>query len=340
MYGSYLQDEFSNSELAALGGPPRHDAWVNLYINGIYWGLYNPTEYPDSNWSANYMGGNTADWDTIKVSETGPPVADDGDPSAWNTLYNIAATGSLGSPTVYPGAAVPNALASPAAFQLIEQYLNIPEFIDYMFVEYYAANNDWDVHNWIAVRESRFNGVATNAFGGFEFVNWDGERTLEGLNDNVMGVSSLNGGMQGTPATEDFGPGFLFQQLKVNPEFQVMWANATHKDLYNGGPLSPSGAASIYATDSQAIDRAIVGQSARWGDYRRDINYDGPGTGMWSAPAYLYTRNGLANSSYLSVANPTVLYNNADDPNSAAHPGARHLDRQPEPHVPNRHRHV
>ena len=60
-----------------------------------------------------------------------------------------------------------------------------------------------------------------------------------------------------------------------------------------------------------------MGQSARWGDYRRDINYDGPGTGMWSAPAYLYTRNGLANSSYLSVANPTVLYNNADDPNSA-----------------------
>ena len=217
MYGSYLQDEFSNSELAALGGPPRHDAWVNLYINGIYWGLYNPTEYPDSNWSANYMGGNTADWDTIKVSETGPPVADDGDPSAWNTLYNIAATGSLGSPTVYPGAAVPNALASPAAFQLIEQYLNIPEFIDYMFVEYYAANNDWDVHNWIAVRESRFNGVATNAFGGFEFVNWDGERTLEGLNDNVMGVSSLNGGMQGTPATEDFGPGFLFQAARGQP---------------------------------------------------------------------------------------------------------------------------
>ncbi|MGA2033199.1 MAG: lamin tail domain-containing protein, partial [Thermoguttaceae bacterium] len=315
-YGSYLQEEFANAELAALGGPDRHGNWVNLYINGIYWGLYNPTEYPDSNFSAAYQGGNTADWDTIKVSETGPPVPDDGDPYAWNTLYNIAETGSLGSPTVCPGTGTNTiAMATPAAFNLIQQYLNVPEFIDYMLVEYYGSNNDWDNHNWIAVRDSRFNGVATNAFGGFEFVNWDGERTLEGTGDNVMNVSALNGGMAGTPATEDFGPGFLFQQLKVNPEFQVMWANATHKDLYNNGPLSASGATTIYAAASQQIDRAIVGQSARWGDYHRDINYGGPGNGMWSPPAYLYTRNGLAASSYLLAGNTTTKFNNADDPN-------------------------
>ena len=39
-----------------MGGPDRHGTWVNLYINGIYWGLYNPTEYPDSNFAADYLG--------------------------------------------------------------------------------------------------------------------------------------------------------------------------------------------------------------------------------------------------------------------------------------------
>ena len=90
-YGSYLQDAFANAELAAMGGPDRHGTWVNLYINGIYWGLYNPVEYGDSIFAADYLGdSNTADWDTIKVSESGPPVADDGDPNAWNRLYVIA----------------------------------------------------------------------------------------------------------------------------------------------------------------------------------------------------------------------------------------------------------
>ena len=40
-----------------MGGPDRHGTWVNLYINGIFWGLYNPTEYPDSTFAANYHGG-------------------------------------------------------------------------------------------------------------------------------------------------------------------------------------------------------------------------------------------------------------------------------------------
>ena len=397
-YGSYLQDAFANAELAALGGPDRHGTWVNLYINGIYWGLYNPVEYGDSTFAADYLGdSNAADWDTIKVSESGPPVADDGDPNAWNQLYVIASNdgvmdtaqsisslactsysynSTLGSYTttvtatttaangyssganVYISGAFPsqydgyfvitvtgantftyqysarrspmprgrrpsrqlapnnaNALASPASLSLVEQYLDVPEFISYMIDMYYGANNDWDNHNWIAMRDSRFDGTPTNAQGGFQFVSWDGERMLEGTTDNVMGVEDLTGGLTGVPATEDMGPGFLFNQLKVNPEFQLMWADATHKYLFNGGPLTPTGAAAVYSTLSQQIDRAIVGQSARWGDYRRDINYDGPGTGMWQGPAYLYTRNGLADSSAL-LAGSTTLFNNTADPTS------------------------
>ena len=154
---------------------------------------------------------------------------------------------------------------------------------------YYGANNDWDNHNWIAISDSRFDGTPTTSFGGFQFISWDGERTLEGVTNNVMNVEALTGGLQGISATEAMGPGFLFNQSKVNPEFQLMWADAVHKYLFNNGPLTPTGAAAIYSTLSQQIDRAIVDQSARWGDYRRDINYNGSGTGMWTPPAYLYT---------------------------------------------------
>ncbi len=400
-YGSYLQDEFANAELAAMGGPDRHSTWVNLFINGIYWGLYNPTEYPDSNFAANYFGdSNTGDYDTIKVSETGPPVADDGNANAWNALYVAASNAGAMNPVVsisslscsstsynatldsytttvtattatadgystganvyisgafpsqydgyfvitvvnsttftyqYSGAEVaqatgtisvaqiaasnPNALASPASLAVVEQYLDVPEFISYMLDMGYGGNNDWQAgtnHNWIAIGESRSNGVPTTAGDGFQFINWDGERTLEGTTDNVINSTPPNSGLTGTPAVENFGPLYLFDQLKVNPEFQLMFADAIQKYMFNNGPLTPTGAAAIYSTVSQPIDRAIVGQSAKWGDYRRDINYDGPGTGLWQGPAYLYTRNGLANSSTL-LNGSTTLFNNAADPTS------------------------
>ncbi len=402
-YGSYLQDAFANAELAAMGGPARHGNWVNLYIDGIYWGVYNATEYPDSNFAADYLGDkNAADYDTIKVSETGPPVADDGDGNAWNRLYVIASNGgamnaavsisslsctstsynastdtytttvtatttladgystganvyisgafpsqydgyfiitavnsttftyqfigtavasdtAAGTMTVAQIAAVnTSALANPASLSLVEQYLDVPEFISYMIDMSYGGNNDWQAgtnHNWIAIRDSRFDGTPTNALGGFEFINWDGERTLEGTTDNVINTGFTPSGLQGTPAVENYGPLFLFDQLKANPEFQLMWADAVHQYLVNNGPLTPTGAAAVYSTVSQPIDRAIVGESARWGNYRRDINYDGPGTASWTPPAYLYTRNGLANSSYLLAGNSTTLFNNADDPN-------------------------
>ena len=403
-YGSYLQDAFGDAELAAMGGPDRHDNWVNLYIDGIYWGVYNATEYPDSAFAADYLGDkNAADYDTIKVSETGPPVADDGDANAWNKLYVIAsndgamnaavaissltctstsfnsstdtytttvtatttsADGYSSGANVYISGAFPsqydgyfiitavnsttftyqfigtavasdtaagtmtvsqiaavntNALANPASLSLVEQYLDVPEFISYMIDMSYGGNNDWQAgtnHNWIAISDSRFDGTPTTTQGGFQFINWDGERTLEGTTDNVINTGFTASGLQGTPAVEGYGPLFLFDQLKANPEFQLMWADAVHQYMFNNGPLSPAGAAAIYSTVSQPIDRAIVGESARWGNYRRDINYDGPGTAAWSPPAYLYTRNGLANSSYLLAGNTTTLFNNADDPNS------------------------
>ena len=276
-YDSYLQDMYTNMVLAAEGGPVRHSTWVNLYINGIYWGLYNPSEYPDSVYASDYFGGNAADWDTVKPNESGLQGISDGDANAWNTMYVVASNGgamlpaqsisslawtstsynsTLGAYTttvtatttaahgyssganVYISGALPseydgyfiitvtvantftyqysgtqvanptgtmtvaqiapnnaNALANPAAFQLMEQYLNVPEFIEYMIDMYYTANQDYQNgvnHNWAAMRESRDNGVPTNAFGGFDFISWDGERTLEGTSDNVIGQYSTS----------------------------------------------------------------------------------------------------------------------------------------------------
>ncbi|GAH78203.1 unnamed protein product, partial [marine sediment metagenome] len=30
----------------AMGHASSHGTWVNLYVNGLYWGLFNPVERP------------------------------------------------------------------------------------------------------------------------------------------------------------------------------------------------------------------------------------------------------------------------------------------------------
>ena len=95
-----------------------------------------------------------------------------------------------------------------------------------------------------------------------------------------------------------------------------MWADAVHKYLFTDGLLTAAPRQPFTRRLSQQIDRAIVGQSLFAGAIiAATSNDNGPGTGMWQPPAFLYTRNGLANSSYLLAGNTTTLFNNADDPN-------------------------
>ena len=49
------------------------------------------------------------------------------------------------------GTASPTVLANPTAYALMAQYLNLPAFCDYIIVNYYAGNLDWDNHNYSAL---------------------------------------------------------------------------------------------------------------------------------------------------------------------------------------------
>ena len=45
----------------------------------------------------------------------------------------------------------PTVLADPTAYALMAQYLNLPDFCDYIITNYYGGNWDWDWHNYSAL---------------------------------------------------------------------------------------------------------------------------------------------------------------------------------------------
>ena len=61
--GVYLQDEWGALTQLDMGDLGRHGTFVHLYINGLYWGMYNLAEIPNASFAASYLGGDESDYD-------------------------------------------------------------------------------------------------------------------------------------------------------------------------------------------------------------------------------------------------------------------------------------
>ena len=232
--------------LRQMGHPSARGLFVHLYLNGLYWGLYNICERPSAPFVAANFGGKPEDYDV----RNGDHILE-GDGEAWNKMMTLANAG----------------VKTSAEFAALGELVDIPELIDYLLLNFYGANADWDrASNWYAARRR-------TPPGKFEFFVWDGERTLEGVTNNSMAFD------------DDQSPPRLFHKLKENAEFRRLFSERARMHLTNGGALTPGKAAERYRKWVEKLDLAVIAESARWGDYRRDVHRYKTG------PYELYTRN-------------------------------------------------
>jgi hypothetical protein len=228
----YLRDSWMRATYDALGHPSARGRFVHLYLNGLYWGIYQATERPDATFSARVFGGSPADYDSRNSDKV---IA--GDEVAWKQLFAV----------VDPG------VHSDAEYERVGQLLDLPSFIDFILVNLYGANGDWDRgSNWYATRRR-------TPAGGYRFLEWDGERTLEAVADNQIGTD------------DDESPMRLFQRLRKWPPFVKAFSDRARVVMASGGPLSPEAAALRYRRLAQELEPAMAAEAARWGTYRREL---------------------------------------------------------------------
>ncbi len=244
--GDYLRDQWMRESYAAMGHPSARGTFVHLYLNGLYWGVYNLAERPDENFAAEHFGGKAKDIDARNSDKILS-----GDDAAWKELFALANGG----------------LHEKERYEAVQRLLDVPAFIDFMILNLYGANGDWDrASNWYAAR-------SRSADGRYVFFVWDGERTLEAIDANVLKFD------------DDFSPPRLFHKLCENEEFRQLLTTHAQKHLSGNGVLTPKPAAERFRKLSDRLDKAIVAESARWGDYRRDVHSYKVG------PYELYTRD-------------------------------------------------
>lgn len=235
MYPTYLQDQFVSDLHNALGGQSPHGRYVHLYINGLYWGMYYLHERPDHAWAAQMFGGDKEQYDALKHYTS--MAVNDG--LGGTAVANFSAM-------VRAADAVAGDSANAAKYDALCRMLDIDNFITDLLAHWFAVNWDWPEKNWYATHRS--------PDGLWRFHTWDAEHSLEYWNNqNTLGLSVAN----------------LHDKLKNNPDYRMHFADIVYRSFFNGGPLSLPTVTDAYRARMAQIDRAIVGESARWGDTRQ-----------------------------------------------------------------------
>ncbi len=242
--GTRIRDAWVKDTWRAMGHLGSHSRFFHLYINGLYWGIYEFGERIDASFAANYLGGDDADYDAIASK---PTEATDGDIIAYNNLANSIRNRDQRFLTNYTA---------------VLAQLEIENFADYMLLNFYGANQDWG-------NDSNWNAVRRRPNGKFKYVAWDGEQLLVDVNHNRVSNTDV--------------PGQLHTSLVNSPEYRLTFADRAHKHLLNGGALSTNAVAERWAARAAELRAAIVAESARWGDYRRDVH-------QYQNPPYLFYR--------------------------------------------------
>lgn len=234
---TYTEDEWARSSQVAISGIGVHGNFVHLYINGLYWGLYNPVERPDDKFNSAYFGGDNKDW--LSVSEA---KIFNGDSTRWVYLRDSLWRKNM---TV------------DANYQELKNYLDVEEFIDYLIISWMCGKTDWPQNNWWA-------GHSNNPVSPMKYFVWDSEWSWDTTNGANMGAwvhpQFRKGKGQGVSMVN------LFNFAKKNKDFMMLLADRVYKHCFNNGPLTDENSRKRWALINAYIKNAIIAESARWGD--------------------------------------------------------------------------
>jgi len=281
-----LRDVMSRDAQLAINGIGTRGNFYHLYINGYYWGLYNSEERPEAAFAESYVGGREEDYDTIKQLDGYVSGATDGNNDAWYRLWMAATNGFVSNSNYFR---VQGRNADGTINTNFENLVDVPNMIDYMLVILYGGNLDAPISNFLG-NDSPNNWYGfrnrSGLYGGFKFVSHDAEHTLLNVNEDRTGIIDLSqsGGQYGVinsdwtcgnPLTQAGGaaaaiqrstPQYIWFRMHQNPEFRTLAADRIFKHCFNNGPLSVEGMRAAFMLRSNEIQRAIVAESARWGD--------------------------------------------------------------------------
>lgn len=231
---TYARDEWARDSEIAISGAGSHGTFVHLYLNGLYWGLYNLVERPDRSFAADYFGGDVESWFTATHGGAG-----DGQPDRFVVMMQLAEA---------------RGLADPDKYATMLEFIDPVHFSDYMILNWAMGNRDWPENNWY---------INVNYPAGRNlFFVWDAENTWN------VGAELRIGGVPKEGAPFPNVAKLVFDALMENEEYRLLLADRLSKHLRNDGLLTDEPSQARWRAIAEPLEPAIIAESARWGDTR------------------------------------------------------------------------
>lgn len=283
-----MREEFARLTQRDMGQPYSRHGFFHLYINGIYWGIFNWQEKTEADYAANQFGGEDIDYDTVKSgggSQGYNTEMTDGNELAWRQLFDLCLTMKNASTDAQRDAIYfqmqglnPNGTRNTA----YTIHLNPDNLIDAQLATFYDGSFDAPMstflsnasNNWFAIRKR------DGALGGWMFFLHDHEHGMGTASQSYnrigpWGDPNVTGNNWGQTWTTSqyrtretwakFNPHYLHEFLCFSPEYRQRFSDRAHKHLTGSGALTLTAALARATELSNQIDPIIHAEAARWG---------------------------------------------------------------------------
>jgi hypothetical protein len=277
-HNTLVREVFSRDTQRDMGQPYTRSRYYHLYLNGMYWGIFQTQERSEARYAADYFGDSSTDYDVVKVNTENYVYrieATDGTLESWEKIYNMCKTG-FSSNASYFGLMGKDAWGN--SIKNSEILVDIDNLIDYMLTIFYTGNFDAPTssfggnsgpNNFYAI-DNR-----SDKSKGFVFFNHDAEHAL--MIDPVgPGIGLYEDRVNLSMNVSDFSafhPQWLHYKLTSNEEYRMHFADRVMMHMTENGALTPDRCIERFNKRVDEIETAIIAESARWGDARVSVPY-------------------------------------------------------------------
>jgi hypothetical protein len=268
---TFIRDIFSRDIQGQLGHQYKRGRHYHLYINGQYFGLFQTDERSEAAFASTYYGGDVADYDAIH-NDPRANGATDGNLEAYRRLWQeFTKTGGLSDQNMADYYRVQGMNPDGSRNPQFERMLDVDNVIDYMIITYYTSDADGPgskftrpgLNNYFAIynRENP---------DGWKFFEHDSEHSLDtgnaaGANYNMVTPLVNNG-----RTFANFNPHWMHEQLaQFNSDYRQRFIDRVHEVFADDGIFGDANVIALLRKRAAEIDKAIIAESARWGDAQR-----------------------------------------------------------------------
>ena len=232
---TYLKDQLARQLQEDTSGYSSTGDFVHVFLNGLYWGVYNRCQHPDARLSAVKFGGDRDNYNTVKHYNQVP----DGDGADYRGFV---------------------ANISNLTWSAVCAKLDLPAYIDYMLVENTVGNTEWPDINFV-VTHSPADGVK------YHFFVWDSETAYNSLAMDRLGYIPTDRAV--SPQN------IHLALMRFAEYRGLYGAHARRHLLDDGGSLTVSAITNRIAAYGAALASPLRAEGARWGSDDLVAGYPG-----------------------------------------------------------------